>query len=150
MSATAAQAKTADRVYNRAPKGGILCPLSGRFFKGGQFCFLYTAEQLAAIAKPAPLTGSSRQISWATRLRTTWLARLDAKLAELRGQIAAMDRAADRKDGAGAGIRAEVKRLEGKKWRLWVEGDAATIVGRHVARGLAGSGMGGLRLAVVA
>lgn len=136
----AAQPKTAARVYYRAPKGGMVDPVSGVYYRGGCFMRKYDGPQLARAASPAPLAGSSRQVSWATRLRNTWLSRLDAKLTALRGRL----ETAGRKDGAG--IRAEIKRVEGKRFRLWSETCAATIVGRHVAA----SGVRGLRVAVCA
>ena len=102
-------------------------PVTGKFFKGGQFCSLIAAHETEA-ARPAILTGSHLQVAKATRLRSAWLARLDAKLAGLRGRLETAGRA------EGGVIRGEIKRVGEKRWRVAREGDAATIIGRAAQR----------------
>ena len=82
MPATAAQPKTtADRVYSRAPKGGAVSSVNGQFYRGGWF--MPCVPALAVVTKPAPLTGSYAQVSWATGLRARKLAKIDAQLSDL-------------------------------------------------------------------
>jgi len=141
---TATPAK-ADRVYNRAPKGGMVDPVTGVFYRGGCFIPTHAAHELAATAKPAPLTGSWLQVAKATRLRNGWLARLDARLGGLRAKLAETKATTTAGRAEAAGIRDEIRRVGGKRWRLWVETDAATIVGRAAQKDVVG-----LRLAVCA
>jgi hypothetical protein len=70
--------KSTDRIINRAPRGGAISPVNGRFYAGGQFMPM-VAEVVEL--KPAPLAGSSRQVAWANRLRREELARLEDEIA---------------------------------------------------------------------
>jgi hypothetical protein len=70
--------KSTDRIINRAPKGGAISPVNGRFYAGGQFMPM-VAEVVEV--KPAALEGSTRQVAWANRLRREELARLDEEVA---------------------------------------------------------------------
>ncbi len=70
----------------RAPKGG--CTVNGKFYAGGQFCLPYNpADPHGLNSKPVRLTGSSRQVAWAFRLRKEAIARLDAQLAASRKSV---------------------------------------------------------------
>ena len=70
----------ADRVPNRAPKGGAVSSVNGRFYRGGWFMPVVSNP---VILKPAKLEGSSRQVAWATRLRDQKLAATEAQLTGL-------------------------------------------------------------------
>lgn len=65
--------KTTDRIINRAPKGGAISPVNGKFYAGGQFMPM-VAEVVEV--KPVALEGSSRQVAWASRIRREELARV--------------------------------------------------------------------------
>jgi hypothetical protein len=66
-----------DRFSSRAPKGGAVSTVNGRFYAGGTFMPM-VADVVEV--KPASLEGSSRQILWAARLRREELARLDDEI----------------------------------------------------------------------
>jgi hypothetical protein len=79
--APAAQPARVGYVPNRAPRGGAISSVNGRWYAGGQF--LPAVADPATANKPAALVGSSRQVAWATRLRDAALAAKDAELAGL-------------------------------------------------------------------
>jgi hypothetical protein len=80
---TTATTRKADIHVNRAPKGGAISPVNGRFYLGGQFMPMVAAEKAEkaeTVNKPAPMVGSVRQVAWANRLRSEALVALDAEI----------------------------------------------------------------------
>lgn len=114
----------ADRFANRAPKGGAVSPVNGRFYAGGQFMPM-VAEVVEM--KPAKLEGSSRQVVWADRLRREELARLDEELTVRRLMLA------DRKVIDGAGVRRAIRRDSIARHRLMSERSASAVIDRRAA-----------------
>lgn len=111
--------KTTDRIANRAPKGGMVSSVNGRFYKGGWFMPM-VAEVLEV--KPAPLQGSVRQVSWANRLRAAKLARTEARLADL---LTGMEKVAR---GFRPFFQAEVEKVAIARHRMMVETSAAAFI----------------------
>jgi hypothetical protein len=115
----------ADRVsINRAPKGGMVSPINGLFYKGGQFMPAATAGFNAG---PATLEGSSRQVAWATRLRDEALVKVDDMLATAHEllKVAAWDEA--------PAIRAACRDLAITRHLVKAEKSAAKIIGWQTA-----------------
>lgn len=114
--------KNADTVnINRAPKGGAVSSVNGRFYAGGQFMPM-TATIVEV--KPAPLSGSSRQIPWATRIRAAALVNLDAEI-QVRRLFLAEGHADSR------AIRATLKRLIVTRYGLMTERSAGAVIERR-------------------
>lgn len=107
------------RIINRASKGGEVCLLTGRFFKGG--CFM-PCRSTEAEVKPAPLVGSSRQVMWATRLRSQALGRLAVEIATRRLFLN------DAKVIDEAGVRKAIRRDEAARYGLMVERSASKVI----------------------
>lgn len=114
---------TTDRIINRAPKGGAVCPISGRFYRGGQFMPLAPAD---VVVKPAALEGSSRQVAWAERLRKAELARLAEEIATRRLFLS------DKQAVDAAGVRRAIRRDEVARFNLLNIRSAAAIIDRRV------------------
>lgn len=106
----------------RAPKGGLVCPLTGRFFAGGQFIPLGTAAEVERLSRPAPLAGSVRQVAWAARLRRDELARLDEEVSARLLFLASPIRA------EVAANRRAVRPLLVARHRLMAETSAAAVI----------------------
>jgi hypothetical protein len=114
----------ADRFSNRAPRGGAVSPVNGRFYPGGQFMpMVATVAEL----KPAPLAGSSRQVAWASRLRREELARLDDEIKARLLFLASPIRA------EAAESRKAVRPLLVARHRLMAERSAAVVIDRRMA-----------------
>lgn len=69
--------KTADRIINRAPKGGAVSLVNGLFYRGGQFMPMVAVEFKPGLPM---LMGSVRQVAWANRLRNQALANLNDEI----------------------------------------------------------------------
>lgn len=108
------------RILNRASKGGEISPVNGQFYLGGQF--LPTVAVVVEV-KPAPLVGSSRQVMWATRLRSQALGRLAVEIATRRLFLN------DAKVIDEAGVRSAIRRDEAARYGLMVERSASKIIG---------------------
>lgn len=119
---TTATAK-ADRIVNRAPKGGAVSVVNGRFYAGGQFMPM-VAE--AVVVKPVALEGSSRQVAWADRLRKAELTRLAEEIATRRLFLD------DKKAIDAAGVRRAIRRDEVVRFNLLNIRSAAAIIDRRV------------------
>jgi hypothetical protein len=116
-------ANKADRVnINRAPKGGAVSTVNGRFYAGGQFMPM-VAEVVEV--KPAPLAGSSRQVAWANRLRRQALANLDDEI------NARMPSVIGRSRTEAAEYRPIVRRLMIARHALMTERSAANVIDRR-------------------
>lgn len=116
--------KNADTVnINRAPKGGAVSTINGRFYKGGQFMPM-VAEVVEF--KPAPLEGSSRQVAWASRLRREALVSLNAEIA-VRVEFLNEGHAEAKQ------IRATVKQLLITRHHLMTERSAAKVIDQRGA-----------------
>ena len=120
---TTATPATADRIANRAPKGGAVSAVNGRFYRGGWFMPM-VAEVVEV--KPAVLEGSARQVAWAARLRKEALARLALDL-----ECRRMSLAHPRMDGKG--VRQAIRRDALLLHRLTVERSAVRIIDRRAA-----------------
>lgn len=112
----------ADRFINRAPKGGAVSPVNGRFYAGGQF--MPMAAEVVEV-KPAPLAGSSRQVAWAGRIRREALAVLEDEI-NVRLLILADPHGADTK-----ATREGIKRLLISRHGLMTERSASTLIDRR-------------------
>lgn len=108
----------ADR-FHRAPRGGIVSPVNGIFYKGGQFL----PKSSAPIeVKPAPLVGSSRQVAWANRIRREALARIEEDIMVRRMFLN------DAKIVDEPGVRRAIRRDSIALHRLMVERSAGSII----------------------
>lgn len=113
----------ADRFANRAPRGGAVSPVNGLFYRGGRFMPMAAALEPG----PAPLSGSSRQVAWAERLRRQELARLGEEILARLPALAGRDRA------EAAGYRPVIRRLLIARHRLMVERSALAVIGLRMA-----------------
>lgn len=106
-----------DRIINRAPRGGAVSPVNGRFYAGGQFMPM-VVEVIEL--KPAVLEGSSRQVVWASRLRSEGLARLED---EINARLLFLASPKDAK-----GVRPAIRRLLIARHGLMTERSAARVI----------------------
>jgi hypothetical protein len=109
----------ADRFY-RAPKGGMVSTVNGQFYKGGQFIPLSSNP---VEVKPVPLEGSTRQVLWASRLRSQAIARLED---EIHARLLFL---ASPKDAPT--VRPAIKRLLIARHGLMTERSAAKVIDRR-------------------
>jgi hypothetical protein len=114
----------ADRIVNRAPRGGAVSPINGRFYAGGTFMPMASAPIPTG---PAPLAGSCRQIDWASRLRREALARLDDEIFARMMALASPIRA-ERDANRGA-----LKPFIVARYALMTEVSAAAIIDRRAS-----------------
>jgi hypothetical protein len=117
---TTITANKADCVnINRAPKGGAVSTVNGRFYAGGQFM-----PMVADVVefKPAPLAGSSRQVAWADRLRRQALANLDDEIQARMSFVVGGNRA------EAAKYRPIVRKLMVARHALMTERSAANVI----------------------
>ena len=115
----------ADRFSNRAPRGGMVSPVNGIFYKGGRFMPMATSGLKSG---PVKLEGSTRQVAWATRLRDEGLAKLDKALVEANALLSV----ATRKEAPA--IRSACRTLAITRHSLKAQRSAAAIIdGRLMA-----------------
>jgi hypothetical protein len=112
-------APKADRFY-RAPKGGMVSTVNGRFYKGGQFIPLFSNP---VEVKPVPLEGSTRQVLWAGRLRSQAIARLEDEI-HARRLFLADSRTAK-------AVRPAIRKLLITRHNLMTERSAAKVIDRR-------------------
>jgi hypothetical protein len=112
-----------DRIINRAPKGGAISPVNNQFYLGGQFmpCVSIPAE-----AGPVKLTGSVRQVSWATRLRDQALANLNDEI-----NVRLLFLAEAKTETEAKVYRQDVKPLLIARHSLMTERSAARVIERR-------------------
>lgn len=115
---------TTCHIANRAPKGGMVSSVNGRFYLGGQFMPM-VAEALEV--RPTPLKGSYRQVAWANRLRAELLAATEARLAELLTGMATVRR------GFRPFFQSEAAKVAIKRHRMMVETSAAAWIDARMA-----------------
>lgn len=117
-------ATRADRIVNRAPRGGAVSTVNNQYYAGGQFMPMAPA---GFNPTPAPLAGSSRMVPWATRLRREAIARLDDEIyvARLFLETPGLVRP--------AAVRARVRTLLVARHGLLVERSAAAILDRRAS-----------------
>ena len=124
MIATPAQI-AAKTVRNRAPKGGMVSPVNGLFYRGGWF--MPTAiEGRPTVEGPARLEGSSRQVPWAEKIRRQELARVEAELAGLLHAIGTAPKV------YRAWMRSEIERSAIERHRMLAERSASAWIGMRV------------------
>jgi hypothetical protein len=112
----------ADRVnINRAPKGGAVSTVNGRFYAGGQFMPMVA---VVVEPKPAPLAGSSRQVAWANRLRRELLVNLEA-------EIAVRVEFLNEGHAEAKAIRATLRKMLVVRHGLMTERSAANVIDRR-------------------
>ena len=107
--------------FRRAAKGGEVSMVNLKFYKGGQFMPL-AREEVQLLTNPARLEGSSRQIAWATRIRSEMLAVAETRLAEL---LTGMDQV---KPGFRPFFQAEVQKLTVTRHRILTQTDASAFI----------------------
>jgi hypothetical protein len=108
---------TADRYSNRAPKGGAVSPVNGRFYLGGQW--MPMVHEVVEV-RPATLEGSSRQVVWASRIRSEGLARLED---EINARLLFLSSPKD-----AASVRPAIRRLLIARHGLMTERSAARVI----------------------
>lgn len=112
----------ADRYSNRAPKGGAVSPVNGLWYQGGRWMPCVTD---ASAPNPVPLSGATRQVPWAARLRRAELARIEDQIAGLRGGLESISRK------AAVESRGLIRALSIEHHVLMVERSASAIIDRN-------------------